>query len=85
MEAIFIPKTYSVQPGKDYRHFRGKTYKVLFICKDAETNEPMVVYRSQHGDYATWVRPLVNFTEFVERNGYRGPRFMEVKYGNQSR
>ena len=78
-------KTYIVHPGKDYRHFRGKTYKVLFLCKDAETGEKMVVYRSQHGDYATWVRPLASFCEFVERNGYRGPRFMEVKYGNQSR
>ena len=74
-------KTYTVHPGKEYRHFKGKHYKVLFLCKDAQTNKTMVVYRSQHGDYQTWVRPMENFVDFVDRNGYRGPRFMEVKHG----
>lgn len=77
-----MPKTYPVRPGKEYRHFRnGKIYKVLFVAQDANTNEPVVVYRSQHGDLTTWVRPLAEFAEFIDRNGYRGPRFMEVKHG----
>lgn len=76
-------KTYPVKIGHDYRHFKGKIYKVLFVCKDSETTEDMVVYRAQHGDYQTWVRPLKNFCEFVDRNGYRGPRFMEVKHNGK--
>lgn len=77
-----MPKTYQVHRGMDYRHFRnGKIYKVLYICQDANTNQQMVVYRAQHGDLQVWVRPLAEFCEFIERNGYRGPRFMEVKYG----
>jgi HAE1 family hydrophobic/amphiphilic exporter-1 len=48
---------------------------------DANTNQQMVVYRAQHGDLQVWVRPLEEFREFIERNGYRGPRFMEVKHG----
>ena len=74
-------RTYRVEIGHEYRHFRhGKIYKVLYICKDARTNEDVVVYRAQHGDLQTWVRPLKDFTAFVDRNGYRGPRFMEVKH-----
>lgn len=77
-----MPKVYEVRPGLDYRHFRnGKIYKVLYICLDAYTNRHMVVYRAQHGDLQVWVRPLEDFCEFVDQNGYRGPRFMEVKYG----
>lgn len=81
MEAIFIPKTYTVHPGKEYRHFKGKHYVVLYVGKDANTTEDVVVYRSQHGDFQVWVRTLKEFTEFIDRNGYRGPRFMEVKHG----
>lgn len=74
-------KTYPVHPGLDYRHFRnGKIYKVLYICRDANTRDDVVVYRAQHGDLQVWVRPLKEFTEFVDRNGYRGPRFMEIKH-----
>ena len=76
-----LSKTYHVREGHDYRHFRGKIYKVLYICKDAGTNRTMVVYRAQHGDYQVWVQSLEKFTEFIDKNGYRGPRFMEVMYG----
>ena len=79
-----MAKTYPAHEGKEYRHFRnGKIYKVLYICQDANTNQKMVVYRAQHGDLQVWVRPLEEFCGFIERNGYRGPRFMEVKYGSQ--
>lgn len=74
-------KTYPVKVGHEYRHFKGKTYKVLYVCRDANTTQSMVVYRAQYGDFQVWVRPLEEFCEFIERNGYRGPRFMEVKHG----
>ena len=75
-----MPKTYTVRPGHEYRHFKGKHDVVLYVGKDANTTEDVVVYRSQHGDFQVWVRPLKEFAEFVDRNGYRGPRFMEIKH-----
>ncbi len=80
LEAMDIPRRYPVRPGKEYRYFKGKHYVVLYVGKDASTTEDVVVYRSQHGDLQVWVRPLKEFTKFVDRNGYRGPRFMEIKH-----
>ena len=80
VEKVDILKRYFVKPGKEYRHFKSKHYVVLYVGKDANTTEDVVVYRSQHGDLQVWVRPLKEFTEFVDRNGYRGPRFMEIKH-----
>ena len=37
--------------------------------------EPMVVYRALYGEMGLWVRPLSMWTEIVERDNYRGPRF----------
>ena len=77
-------RTYRVEIGSDYRHFRnGKLYKVLNVVKDARTNEAMVVFRAQHGDFQTWVLPVKDFCEFVDKNGYRGPRYMEVKHNGK--
>lgn len=73
-------KTYPVRVGHDYHHFKGKDYKVLYIAKDANTGEDIVVYRGNYGNCPVFVRPLRNFNDFVERNGYRGPRFQEIKY-----
>lgn len=73
-------KTYPVRVGYDYHHFKGKDYKVLYIAKDANTGEDIVVYRGNYGNCPVFVRPLRNFNDFVERNGYRGPRFQEIKY-----
>lgn len=55
-----------------YIHFKGKDYKVLYIAKDANTGEDIVVYRGNYGNCPVFVRPIRNFNDFVERNGYRG-------------
>ena len=73
-------KEYTVKPGCDYHHFKGKDYKVLYVAEDANTGEPIVVYRGNYGNCPVFVRPLSNFNDYVERNGYRGPRFQEIKY-----
>lgn len=74
-----MKKTYPVKVGHEYKHFRGKTYKVLFVATDSITNKPVVVYRGNYGDCPVFVIPAESFCDQVERNGYKGPRFMEIK------
>lgn len=64
----------SIRPGR-YRHFKGKEYQVLSIARHSETQEPMVVYQALYGERGIWVRPAAMWSEWVERDGYSGPRF----------
>ena len=66
-----------MKPGK-YRHFKGKEYELLFVAKHSETLEPMVVYRALYGEGGVWVRPAEMWSEIVEKENYRGPRFTAV-------
>ena len=63
-----------------YRHFKGNYYYLESIALHSETLEPMVVYRAlydnPHGEI--WVRPLAMWNELIERDGYKGPRFIPV-------
>jgi hypothetical protein len=63
-----------LQPGR-YRHYKGKDYLVLGVARHSETEEAMVVYRTDYGDRSLWVRPLAMFTETVEIDGHNVPRF----------
>lgn len=59
-----------------YRHFKGREYRVLCTASHSETLEPMVVYQAQYGEGGVWVRPARMWAEWVERDGYSGPRFV---------
>ncbi len=61
-----------------YRHFKGKEYEVIGIAKDSESLRELVVYRALYGERGLWVRSLEMFTEIVERDGQRMPRFQYV-------
>ncbi len=61
-------------PGR-YRHYKGKEYLVLGIARHSETQEALVVYRQDYGDYALWVRPLAMFQETVLVQGQSVLRF----------
>lgn len=63
------------EPGT-YRHFKGGVYEALFLAKDSETQEDVVVYKNTKG--GTWVRSLAMWNEHVERDGYSGPRFIKL-------
>ncbi len=67
-----------VEPGR-YRHFKGGEYQVLGTARHSETLEPMVVYRPLYGDGALWVRPAAMWNQWVDREGYSGPRFLPMK------
>jgi len=62
-----------------YRHFKGKEYEVIEIAIHSETLEEYVVYKALYGERKLWVRPLKMFLENIERDDYKGPRFVWVK------
>ena len=61
-----------------YRHFKGNEYRVLGIAKHSETQEELVVYQALYGTQELWVRPAGMWHETVEREDYRGPRFVYI-------
>lgn len=63
-----------LKKGK-YRHFKGNEYELIDIALHSETMEPMVVYRALYGENGLWVRPASMWNEFINRDGYQGPRF----------
>lgn len=67
----------SIEPGI-YEHFKGQRYEVLAVGRHSETEEPLVFYRKLYDDYSFWARPLEMFAEHVEREEYRGPRFVKI-------
>lgn len=64
----------NIKPGL-YRHFKGGIYEVLFVAKNSETLEDMVVYRANYGEHGVWVRPLSMWNETVECDGKTFKRF----------
>ncbi len=61
-----------------YRHFKGNEYRVLGTAKHSETQEELVVYQALYGTQELWVRPAEMWHETVEREDYRGPRFVYI-------
>ncbi|MEY3226179.1 MAG: hypothetical protein RLZZ536_798 [Planctomycetota bacterium] len=64
-------------PGR-YRHYKGRDYVVLGVARHSETEEPLVVYRTDYGDRSLWVRPLSMFQESVTVDGLSVPRFQHL-------
>lgn len=66
-----------------YRHFKGKFYRVYGLARHSESGERFVVYEplydaSEYGSEKFCVRPVKMFFEEVDRDGYKGPRFVFV-------
>lgn len=68
----------NLKPGI-YRHFKGGRYEVVGVAHHSETLEEMVLYQHLDDDGGLWVRPLLMFTETVERDGQKVPRFKFIK------
>lgn len=58
-----------VKKGERYRHFKGMIVEVLYIAKDSETEEDLVVYKHINDDNV-WVRPYEMFTSKVDKEKY---------------
>ena len=67
-----------IKKGK-YRHFKGGEYEVLFLAKDSETLETIVVYRALYGERGVWIRPLKMWNETVVRDGKTHKRFTFIE------
>lgn len=72
----------NIKLGK-YQHYKGKFYNVIGVARHSETLEELVVYialykSEEFGENALWVRPLSMFTEMVEINSTKVPRFRFV-------
>jgi len=68
----------AIQPGI-YQHYKGPRYLVLGETTHSETEEILVLYRALYGERGLWVRPAAMFTEQVEIEGKRQPRFALVE------
>lgn len=66
-------------------------YEIVGLGTHTETKEILVVYRplykseylkeklsAQAGSLEYFIRPLSNFLEYVDRDGYKGPRFFKA-------
>jgi len=56
--------------GGIYRHFKGDSYKVLYIAKDSETQRQLVVYQALNDSNDIWVRDYDMFASMVDKNKY---------------
>jgi hypothetical protein len=65
--------------GKKYKHFKGGQYLVLYVAKDSETLEDLVVYQALYGERGIWVRPLEMFMGKKEVKGILVNRFEEIE------
>ena len=62
-----------------YKHFKtGNLYRVIGIAKHSENLEDFVVYEALYKNEKSklWIRPLSMFTEEVDVNGIKSPRFV---------
>jgi hypothetical protein len=66
------------EPGAYVHYKNGKHYTVIDVVRHSETEELMVLYRAEYGDYSLWVRPLAMFLEMVNKNGQQVRRFEPV-------
>lgn len=70
-----------------YKHYKGKHYQVLGVCKHSETMEDLVLYETLYENEISrlWVRPISMFLETIEVDGKRVPRFEYIgdKKSNQ--
>ena len=62
-----------------FEHFKGGLYRMLFLARDSETQEPIVIYMHLD-DGSMWTRRLSLWQEQVLwHDGVMRPRFRRVR------
>lgn len=68
--------------GELYRHFKGGLYRIITIAQHTETEEGLVIYRSEDDPSKVWARPMVSFMSPVDMVKYpdatQDMRFVKV-------
>lgn len=66
-----------VIPGAIYQHYKGKQYRAIGIGKHSESLEDVVLYEALYDNPLgrLWCRPLSMWSEIVEVEGDKVPRF----------
>jgi hypothetical protein len=61
-----------------YLHYKGNEYETIAVAEDANTQALLVAYRSiePSTDHTLYVRGLAEFSELLDVDGARVPRFM---------
>lgn len=69
-----------VKIGSLYSHLKhpDKLYRISELAVIEATEEICVIYQAQYGAKLTFVRPLSNWLEVVQKDGVEIPRFKEV-------
>jgi len=63
-------KERTIIPGAYYRHFKGNLYKVIGVATHTETEETLVIYQAQYGEFGLFARPVSMFLEEVDKQKY---------------
>jgi hypothetical protein len=65
-------------PGAIYRHYKGKQYRVIGVGKHSESLEDVVLYEALYENPLgrLWSRPQGMWSELVEVDGKKVPRFL---------
>lgn len=58
------------KPFEIFKHFKGKTYQILALAKDAGDGHDVVVYQALYGDYTVYVRDLAEFMSPMDKAKY---------------
>lgn len=67
-----------LDPDDMIKHYKGGIYKFLSWAKHTETQELLMVYRTEDGEL-TWARPWTMFHDLVEVDGKFVPRFSKLE------
>lgn len=71
-------KTEKLKLGK-YQHYKGGMYEVIDTVIHSEDESVLVLYRPLYGEGKLWVRPYSMFTEEVQTDEGKKPRFAFVE------
>ncbi|MDR3646754.1 MAG: DUF1653 domain-containing protein [Candidatus Babeliales bacterium] len=75
---------FPVKVGEIYKHYKGKSYKIISVARNTENiEEVLVVYQAMYncptfGANPIWARPIGMFTENVFKDGKDQPRFQKI-------
>lgn len=69
MKGVVTHNNRTFYVGQQFKHFKGKIYKIVAFCTNAETQETLVIYR-KYGHQEIYARSLTSFASEVNHEKY---------------